>query len=53
MREDTITFVAKEELERFATDAGLDVNTVAGDYEMGHFGMDSDRLVMVCSRQNR
>jgi len=53
MREDTITFVAKEELERFATDAGLDVNTVAADYEMGHFGMDSDRLVMVCSRQNR
>jgi SAM-dependent methyltransferase len=52
-REDTITFVTKEELERFATDARLIVNTVAGDYEMGHFGIDSDRLVMVCNRQTR
>ena len=52
-REDTITFVSKDELERFATDARLVVNTVAGDYEMGHFGIGSDRLVMVCSRQTR
>jgi len=52
-RQDTITFVTKDELERFATDAGLIVNTVSGDYEMGHFGIDSDRLVMVCNRQTR
>lgn len=52
-RQDTISFLNADELERFATDAGLVVETVAGDYEMGQFGTDSERVVMVCSRQSR
>jgi SAM-dependent methyltransferase len=52
-RRDTVNFLNQDELERLADDAGLVVNTLAGDYEMGHFGIDSDRLVMVCSRQTR
>jgi hypothetical protein len=24
------------------------VETIAGDYEMGHFAADSERVVMVC-----
>jgi SAM-dependent methyltransferase len=48
MRRDTITFVSAEELKRYAADAGLQVETIAGDYEMGHFAADSERVVMVC-----
>jgi SAM-dependent methyltransferase len=48
-REDTVTFISADELERFAADAGLSVNTIAGDYEMGLFAADSERVVMVCS----
>lgn len=47
-REDTITFVSPEELVRFAKDAGLRVDTIASDYEMGLFAGHSDRVVMVC-----
>lgn len=46
-RETTITFVSADELIRFATEAGLAVESVAGDYEMGHFADNGDRLVMV------
>lgn len=48
MRRDTITFVSADELERYAADAGLEMETIAGDYEMGHFAADSERVVMVC-----
>ena len=48
MRRDTISFVSADELERYAADAGLEMETIAGDYEMGHFATDSDRVVMVC-----
>ena len=47
-REDTITFLTVDELVRSAEDAGLVVETIAGDYGMGHFAGDSDRVVMVC-----
>jgi SAM-dependent methyltransferase len=53
MRSDTSTFVSADELERFASDAGLIVDTVAGDYEMGHFATDSERVVMVCRAPKR
>jgi SAM-dependent methyltransferase len=47
-REDRITFVSVDELSVYATDAGLQVDTIAGDYEMGHFAPVSERVVMVC-----
>jgi hypothetical protein len=53
MRRDTSTFVAKDELERFARDAGLTPDTIAGDYEMGQFAADSERVVMVCRAPQR
>lgn len=49
-RQDMITFVSADELVRFATDAGLIVDTIASDYEMGLFAVGSDRVVMVCRR---
>lgn len=53
MRRDTSTFVSVDELERFASDAGLSVDTIAGDYEMGQFATDSERVVMVCRAPSR
>lgn len=47
-RHDTVTFTSLEELEHFAVDAALSVDTIAGDYEMGQLAVDSERLVMVC-----
>jgi hypothetical protein len=48
MRQDTICFASADELEELAASAGMTVDTLAGDYEMGHFDADSERLVMVC-----
>jgi len=48
MRQDTISFISPYELVAFAEAAGLVVETFAGDYEMGQFAGDSDRVVMVC-----
>jgi SAM-dependent methyltransferase len=53
LREDTITFTTADELMRFAEDAGLAVETIGGDYEMGQFDGDSDRVVMVCRAATR
>ena len=35
------------ELEDFATDAGLEVETVAGDYDLGPLGSGGDRAIVV------
>jgi SAM-dependent methyltransferase len=48
MRQDTISFISSYELVAFAEAAGLVVETFAGDYELGQFAGDSDRVVMVC-----
>ena len=53
LRDDTITFTNADELNAFAADAGLDVETIGGDYEMGQFDADSDRVVMVCRAATR
>jgi SAM-dependent methyltransferase len=53
MRRDTSTFVSLEDLERLATEVGLVVDTIAGDYEMGQFATGSERLVMVCRAAKR
>jgi SAM-dependent methyltransferase len=47
-REDSATFLSVDELVSFAADAGLEVETIAGDYEMALFAAHSDRVVMVC-----
>ena len=52
-REDTITFVSSDELERYARDAGLILDIIGGDYEMGQFGAHSERVVMVFRRLRR
>jgi hypothetical protein len=48
MRHDTVSFISAAELGSLAEAAGLRVDQVAGDYEMGDFAADSDRVVMVC-----
>jgi SAM-dependent methyltransferase len=53
MRRDTSSFLAKDEIERYAQGAGLIVDTIAGDYEMGQFAADSERVVMVCRAPQR
>jgi SAM-dependent methyltransferase len=53
MREDAIMFISSDELQSFARTAGLSVDTLAGDYEMGHFAGDSERVVMVCRPASR
>jgi SAM-dependent methyltransferase len=53
VRADTISFTSADELQAFARAAGLEIDTLAGDYEMGHFGGDSERVVMVCRAANR
>jgi SAM-dependent methyltransferase len=53
IRQDTVTLVSVDELEQYARDAGLIVDTIGGDYEMGHFAPDSERVVMVLLRTGR
>ena len=48
LRTDTISLIGAQELVALATAAGLVTDTLAGDYEMGQFGPDSERLVLVC-----
>jgi SAM-dependent methyltransferase len=51
--EDTISFVSADELRAFAMDAGLIVDRIGGDYEMGQFANDSERVVMVIRARPR
>ncbi len=46
-RTDKLSFISADEIERFARDAGLVVNNIGGDYDMGPFGTHSERVVMV------
>lgn len=48
MRHDRIAFLTEMELQMLAQRAGLEVELMAGDYEMGEFGDDAERVVMVC-----
>ncbi len=52
-RHDTISFVAADELRDFGRQSGLIVDTIAGDYEMGHFAAGSERVVMVFKNGRR
>jgi SAM-dependent methyltransferase len=53
VRQDEITFVSCDELVTFAEAAGLRVETLGSDYDMGPFAAASDRVVMVCRAGSR
>lgn len=46
-RSDALRLVTAEELRAFAEDAGLRVEQVAGDYDLGPFGSGSERVILV------
>ena len=47
IRQDEVKLASSDELGQYAHDVGLIVDTIGGDYEMGHFTPDSERVVMV------
>lgn len=49
-RRDRLRLVTADELDAFAEAAGLEVETHAGDYDLGPFGPGSDRIVLVARR---
>jgi SAM-dependent methyltransferase len=46
-RSDALRLVTADELRAFAEDAGLRVEQVAGDYDLGPFGPGSERAILV------
>ena len=50
LRQDRLRLAAADELSAFVEDAGLRVETLAGDYDLGPFGPGSDRIVLVARR---
>ena len=48
-RTDHLRLVGAAELVRLARDAGLRVETLAGDYALDPFGPGADRVVLVCT----
>jgi SAM-dependent methyltransferase len=50
VRRDVLRLVSGGELEDFATAAGLEVEAIAGDYDMGPLGSGGDRAIVVARR---
>ena len=50
VRRDALRLASSGELEDFATDAGLEVETIAGDYDLGQLGSGGDRAIIVARR---
>lgn len=50
IRRDRLRLVTVEELRGYAEDAGLVIEMVAGDYEMGHLGPGSERAILLAVR---
>jgi SAM-dependent methyltransferase len=50
VRRDVLRLASSGELEDFATDAGLEVETIAGDYDLGPLGSGGDRAIVVARR---
>lgn len=48
IREDRITFIAKDELLAAAANAGLEPVTIAGDYTLHPWSEASERVVLIC-----
>jgi SAM-dependent methyltransferase len=50
VRRDRLRLVSADELRDFAEDAGLVVETMAGDYGLGPMGPGNDRAVLIATR---
>ena len=50
VRRDVLRLVSADELRDFATGAGLEVETVAGDYDLGPLGAGNDRAIVVATK---
>ena len=50
VRRDALRLVSSGELQDFATDAGLEVETIAGDYDLGPPGSGGDRAIVIARR---
>ena len=50
IRRDVLRLVSADELRDFATAAGLEVETVAGDYDLGPLGAGNDRAIVVATK---
>jgi SAM-dependent methyltransferase len=51
VRQDRLRLVSTDELESFAAEAGLHVETLAGGYDLGPLGPGSDRAVLIAERR--
>jgi SAM-dependent methyltransferase len=50
VRRDVLRLASADELRDFATGAGLEVETVAGDYDLGPLGGGGDRAILVARK---
>ncbi len=50
MRRDALRLVSADELRDFAESAGLEVETLAGGYDMEPLGQGSERAIVVARR---
>jgi SAM-dependent methyltransferase len=50
IRRDVLRLVSADELQDFATLAGLEVETVAGDYDLGPLGSGGDRAIVIARK---
>jgi SAM-dependent methyltransferase len=50
VRHDRLRLLSADELRDFATDAGLTVERIAGDYSLGPLGPGSERAILVATR---
>jgi SAM-dependent methyltransferase len=50
VRQDVLRLASSGELHDFATDAGLAVETIAGDYDLGALGSGGDRAIIIARR---
>lgn len=52
IRHDALRLVTADELIGYATDAGLQVEQLGGDHELGPLGAGADRVVLVARKHN-
>ena len=50
VRRDTLRLMSADELADFARDAALEVETLAGDYDLGPLGGGADRAILIARR---
>ena len=53
LRNDALRLVTADELIGYAADAGLEVEQLGGDHELGPLGAGADRVVLVARKQLR